>query len=68
MVKAFLLQTADFWFFDRKLINSVSILSDRTVAIDLRGFGDSDKPEGRFEYTMDKLVLDLKAAIEYLGN
>lgn len=38
------------------------------MAIDLRGYGDSDKPTDLSDYTMDILVKDLKVVIENLGN
>ena len=40
----------------------------RTVAIDMRGYGESDKPVGISEYYIDKLTFDVKETIEGLGN
>ena len=40
----------------------------RTVAIDMRGYGESDKPVGVSEYYIGKLILDVKETIEYFGN
>ncbi|XP_067666860.1 epoxide hydrolase 4-like [Haliotis asinina] len=39
----------------------------RVVAIDLRGYGDSDKPSGIENYQMSKMVADLKQLIPALG-
>ena len=39
----------------------------RTVAVDMRGFGDSDKPRGICEYTLDILVSDINQLITVLG-
>ena len=35
----------------------------RTVAVDMRGYGDSDKPSGIHEYTIDKLLDDINQLI-----
>jgi len=42
-------------------------LYSRTVAVDMRGYGDSDKPCSINEYTMDKLVDDVHQLITELG-
>ncbi|KAL8619553.1 hypothetical protein ACOMHN_019609 [Nucella lapillus] len=39
----------------------------RVVAVDLRGYGDSDKPSGIGNYTTPKLVNDLKQMVNALG-
>ncbi|XP_071964698.1 epoxide hydrolase 4-like [Antedon mediterranea] len=39
----------------------------RCVAIDMRGFGESDRPSGRESYKMQLLVGDVKAVISALG-
>ncbi|XP_046366750.2 epoxide hydrolase 4-like [Haliotis rufescens] len=39
----------------------------RVVAIDLRGYGDSDKPSGVANYKVSKMVADLKQVIPALG-
>ncbi|KAG8226028.1 hypothetical protein J437_LFUL004149 [Ladona fulva] len=39
-----------------------------TVAVDLRGYGDSDKPEGLDKYRKSILVDDVKQLIEGLGR
>ena len=40
----------------------------RVVAVDLRGYGDSEKPNGRGAYKMDVLVADVRQIIETLGT
>jgi pimeloyl-ACP methyl ester carboxylesterase len=37
------------------------------VAVDMRGYGDSDKPAALEEYKMVHLVNDIKEIIEALG-
>ncbi|BAY34257.1 alpha/beta hydrolase fold protein [Nostoc carneum NIES-2107] len=39
----------------------------KVVALDLRGYNDSDKPEDKSAYVMDKFVKDVKGVIEGLG-
>lgn len=38
------------------------------VAVDMRGYGDSDKPEGISSYEIDKLSEDIRCVIEALGR
>src|SRR5262249_2203581 len=38
----------------------------RVVALDLRGYNKSDKPEGVDSYTMPKLVGDVAAVLDHL--
>jgi len=40
----------------------------RTVAIDMRGYCETDKPHSISDYTMEKLVGDVKDVIETLGH
>jgi len=40
----------------------------RTVAIDMRGYGDSEKPSGVEHYAMDHLVSDVKQVVQALGS
>lgn len=41
---------------------------NRTVAVDMRGYGDSDKPGALEDYKMPHLVNDVKEIIEALGR
>jgi epoxide hydrolase 4 len=38
------------------------------VAIDMRGYGDSDKPEGLEAYQIDQLTEDIKQLVLALGK
>lgn len=40
----------------------------RVVAIDMRGFGESDLPLSTENYRFDYLVTDVKDIVEYLGE
>lgn len=40
----------------------------RTVAVDLRGYGDSEKPEGVSQYKIKYLMSDIKNLIQALGK
>jgi pimeloyl-ACP methyl ester carboxylesterase len=39
----------------------------RTVAIDMRGYGESEKPSGVENYSMHYLAEDVKQVVEALG-
>jgi epoxide hydrolase 4 len=39
----------------------------RCVAVDMRGYNDSDKPVGVRAYDMDVLAADVRALVEALG-
>ena len=39
----------------------------RVVAVDQRGYGESDKPSGKMNYTIDKLAADIKQLVPALG-
>ncbi|MFO0888671.1 MAG: alpha/beta hydrolase [Isosphaeraceae bacterium] len=56
----------DFWYTWRRQIPP---LSERfqVVAVDLRGYNKSDRPEGVENYAMPKLVGDVKAVVEHFG-
>lgn len=56
----------EFWYSWRHQITEFST-DYRTVAIDMRGYGDSEKPAGLRPYLVPTLVADLKALIEALG-
>jgi pimeloyl-ACP methyl ester carboxylesterase len=57
----------DYWYTWRKQIPALSE-HFQVVAIDLRGYNKSDKPEGIQEYSMPKLVADVKAVIEHFDR
>ncbi|MFK8115596.1 MAG: alpha/beta fold hydrolase [Rubripirellula sp.] len=57
----------DFWFTWRKQIPAIA-KNHQVVAIDLRGFNKSDKPEGVEHYTMSKLVGDVEAVVRHFGQ
>ena len=40
----------------------------RVVALDMRGYGESDKPRGISQYTQDELAEDIRQLIEGLGK
>ena len=54
----------DFWYSWR---HQMAALSDsyQVVAIDQRGYNQSDKPAGREQYELSRLVADLKAVVEH---
>jgi len=57
----------EFWYSWRHQLREFS--SDRrAVALDLRGYNDSDRPVGRRAYRMVHLVADIRAAIEQLNG
>lgn len=56
----------EFWYSWRHQISEFST-AYHTVAVDLRGYNDSDKPEGVEAYRMSKLIKDVKGVIEGLG-
>ena len=57
----------DFWYSWR---NQMAGLSDkfRVVAVDLRGYNLSGKPQGVENYTMSRLVSDILTVIQHLGE
>ncbi len=57
----------DFWFTWR--YQMAALAPDyRTVAMDMRGYNLSDRPEGAAEYRMPLLCSDVVALIEHLGE
>jgi pimeloyl-ACP methyl ester carboxylesterase len=54
----------DFWYTWRDQIPALA-KNYQVVAIDLRGYNSSDKPEGVEAYRMDKLVGDVAAVLEH---
>jgi pimeloyl-ACP methyl ester carboxylesterase len=56
----------EFWYVWRKNIPTLAE-SFNVVAPDLRGFGDSDKPDDPPEELRGNLVEDLRALVDFLG-
>jgi pimeloyl-ACP methyl ester carboxylesterase len=54
----------DYWYTWRHQMPALA-KSFQVVAIDQRGFNESDQPVGVENYTLDKLVGDVKSVIEY---
>lgn len=57
----------DYWYTWRKQMPALA-RSFKVVAIDQRGYNKSDKPEGVENYTIDKLVGDVRAVVEHFGR
>ncbi|TRY78530.1 hypothetical protein TCAL_08107 [Tigriopus californicus] len=58
---------ADFWYGFRHQLRSLS-QNMWIIALDLKGFGDSDKPSEMSEYSMKSVVEDLRTFIELLEH
>ncbi|MEL7507305.1 MAG: alpha/beta hydrolase [Cyanobacteria bacterium J06554_1] len=56
----------EFWYSWRHQIPEFA-RDHKVVALDLRGYNDSDRPQSRSAYHMDELVADVKGAIASLG-
>ena len=56
----------EFWYSWRHQITEFS-LDYHVVALDLRGYNQSDKPENIEAYQMSELIADIKAVIRGLG-
>jgi pimeloyl-ACP methyl ester carboxylesterase len=56
----------DFWYSWRYQMAALSP-HFRTIAIDNRGYNESDKPRGVEQYAMDHLMEDVKAVIDDIG-
>lgn len=56
----------EFWYSWRHQIPEFA-RDHKVVALDLRGYNDSDRPQARSAYHMDELVKDIKGAIASLG-
>jgi pimeloyl-ACP methyl ester carboxylesterase len=57
----------DYWFTWRKQMPAIAE-NHQVVAIDLRGFNLSDKPDGVENYALPKLVGDVEAVIKHFGK
>lgn len=58
----------EFWYSWRHQIPALAAAGFRAAAPDLRGYNDSDKPEGVEAYRMTELVGDVAALIQALGE
>ncbi len=56
----------EFWYSWRKQIPEFA-RDRKVVALDLRGYNDSDKPSEQSAYVMDEFIQDVKGVIEGLG-
>ncbi|KAL2090350.1 hypothetical protein ACEWY4_015038 [Coilia grayii] len=56
----------EFWFSWRYQLREFKS-EFRVVAVDMRGYGDSDQPLSPESYRLDYLVTDVKDIVEYLG-
>jgi epoxide hydrolase 4 len=56
----------EFWYSWRHQIPEFA-KDHKVVAIDLRGYNDSDKPQAQSAYVMSEFVEDVKGVIEGLG-
>jgi pimeloyl-ACP methyl ester carboxylesterase len=58
----------DFWYSWRKQIPELARAGFRVVAPDMRGYNESDKPEGVAAYAIDRLVDDVARLVDELGE
>jgi pimeloyl-ACP methyl ester carboxylesterase len=58
----------DYWGTWKPLIRTLSTDHYRTVAVDLRGYNLSDKPQGAGNYAMPLLISDIAAVIKAEGR
>lgn len=56
----------EFWYSWRHQIPEFA-KDHKVVALDLRGYNDSDKPQDAGSYTMDELLLDVEGVLQGLG-
>ncbi|MBN3298576.1 EPHX4 hydrolase, partial [Amia calva] len=56
----------EFWFSWRHQLREFKS-EFRVVAVDMRGYGESDVPTGAENYRLDSLITDVKDIVEYLG-
>lgn len=57
----------EFWYSWRHQLDEFG-RDHRAIALDLRGYNESDKPRARRAYAIGHLVADIRAAIEQLGG
>lgn len=58
----------DFWYSWRRQIPALAAAGFRVVAADLRGYNQSERPEGVDRYTVDVLAEDVAALVAALGG
>jgi len=58
----------EFWFAWRHQIPALASAGLRTVALDMRGYGDSSKPPRVGDYRIETLVADVVALIDHFGG
>jgi len=56
----------EYWYSWRHQISEFS-KNYKVVALDMRGYGQTDRPQGRENYTIDILVNDVKEVVSALG-
>jgi pimeloyl-ACP methyl ester carboxylesterase len=56
----------EFWYSWRHQIPEFAP-NFKVVALDLRGYNDSDKPEDKSAYVMDEFIKDVEGVIKGLG-
>ncbi len=58
----------EFWYSWRRQIGPLADAGYRVIAPDLRGYGDSDKPDGVASFEMSHLVADVVRLIRWAGR
>src|SRR5829696_83120 len=58
----------EFWYAWRHQIPALAAAGYRVVAPDMRGYNTSAKPPGVGNYTIDKLVGDVRGLVRHLGE
>ena len=58
----------EFWFAWRHQLQHFSRAGYRVVALDIRGYGESEKPVGLDKFHIMEFVNDIKALVEHLGE
>jgi epoxide hydrolase 4 len=57
----------EFWYCWRRQIPALAAAGYRVVAVDQRGYNESDKPEGVSSYRVDRLAADVAALVARIG-
>lgn len=58
----------DFWYSWRHQMPTLAAAGFRTVAVDLRGYNQSERPQGVAAYRVDEVTRDIAALVEALGG